>query len=339
MTQLSDIPPSQDPTHLLLIGLTKMGKSTYCAQAVLDGWPMLYIDSDNGLSALRNALAGNVEAQRRVYYFGTENPASFIESMLTAKGVFRWNITQDKEFQSFGSKPSDRVAEIRPTLIPSQLILTVDSWSAAALDAMEIGAANKRTELEKMVADNKAQGVYNDAGWRLTLLLAVLQKVSFHTIIQAHPAYYERLEKPANMKAADIKQGDMIVKDTIEIPLSCSKPHGFTMGKYFTDIGWLELNRMDERIIDFTARYGRISGGVVNRKGSIENLPFSKTFGLPVEPYDPDNQTWIRYLTAEEFTAEQEAAKSSKPKPAGVSASGVIQQKPAAPMMASLVKK
>lgn len=332
MTMLSDIPAELDPTHLLMIGQTKMGKSTYAADAVLAGWPMIYIDSDNGISALRRSLKENKEAMGRVMYIGTEKPCEFIEGFLN-NIVFRWNLTQDREYSSGTGKAGDNILEVRPGKMPSQMIMSVDSWSAVALDAMEIGAENKKTTLESMSGDNKMSQVYGDAGLRLTTLLAILQRVKFHTIVQAHPQFYERLERPAgSQKAEEIKQKDMIVKETTEIPLSCSKPHGFQMGKFFTDIGWLELNRMDERMLSFKVKKDRISGGTLNREGKIGEMGFAKTF-QPNPPKEIDFSSWSRYLTHEEFIAEREAAKESKSGPAGAPASGVIPSRPANPLL------
>lgn len=338
MTMLNEIPAELDPTHLLLIGQTKAGKSTYSAQAVLDGWPMVYIDSDNGLSALRRAMKGNEAAMSRVMYIGTEKPCEFLEGFLD-NPVYRWNLTQDREYAAISGKPGDKILEVRPALMPKRIILNVDSWSAISLDAMQIGADNKKTSLEDMANQNKSQQVYGDAALRLTKLLAILQRCGFHTIIQAHPTFYERYEKPLNKTTKETKQSDMILRESIEIPLSCSKPHGHSMGKFFTDIGWLELNRMDERILSFKAVQGRISGGTVATEGRVGEMSFSKLFQPnPPSGDEIDFTKWSRYLTHEEFVAEREAAKESKVKPAGASPSGVtatpvLPSKPANPLL------
>lgn len=336
MTKLSGIPASADPAHLLIIGETKSGKSTFCAQAVEDGWPMIYVDSDNGLSALRRALKTET-AMDRVFYFGTEHPADFLNGMLT-ESVFRWNLTKDALYSSGVGSSGDKLVQIYPSRIPVNMLLSVDSWSAVALDAMQIGAENKKTALEEMATENKAQQVYGAAGLKLTLLAAVLQKVPFHVIVQAHPTTFEKLEKPLNVQLKAAKQGEMMIREVIEVPLSSSKPHGRSLGKFFTDIGWLEIDRADRRNLDFTTKYGRVSGGTINKKGPIEEMSFSKLFGRP-PPYDPSTESqWIRYLTHDEFVAERAAATPVAPKPAGVSDAGVITKSPANPMAAFMKK-
>lgn len=301
----------------------------------MDGWHMIYVDSDNGLSALRRAFGDNAaKFMERVHYFGTEQAATFLEGM-TERAIFRWNETQDKEYSSVEAKPGDRIAEIKPGRIPRNMILAIDSWSAVALSAMMIGAENKKTELERMAEENKSQAVYGDAGIRLTKLLAVIQHAPFHVIVQAHPIVYEKLEKPINKLLKEVKQSEMMIRDTIEIPLSSSRPHGNSMGKFFNEIGWIELNNMHERVVDFTQYKHRISGGTLNAKGTIGEMSWNRTFGKGKPPLDyPEDSTWIRYLSHEEFLAERPA--NAQQKPAGAPA--VVPAKPVNPMMSMLAK-
>lgn len=307
MTKMDQIPATSDPWHLALIAQTKMGKSTYCADAAAVGWPMIYLDSDNGISALRHALRDRPEVMSRIFYFRTETPCVFLEKFVSER-VFRWNLDADEWFEAYKARPADRVVEIIPSRIPQQIVLTIDSWTAVALDAMMIGAENKKTKLEEMVAQNAAQGVYQDAWNRLNILLAIMQKLPFHTITQMHPAVFEKVEKPLNMKAKDIKQGDVVIREICEIPLSCSKPHGYSMGKYFTDIGWIEIDRTERITLDFKRRFGRISGGRLDDKKSIEEYSWGRIVGKPIFPYDPETDSrWIKYFTAEEFAASQPA--------------------------------
>lgn len=335
MQTLDQIPAQWDPTHLLLLGDTKMGKSTYVAQAALDGHTILYVDSDNGISALRRLLGNNVEAMRRVIYIPTKNPCGFLDGLLT-ESVFRWNIGEDKKFSSGTARKESLMLEMRPVRMPKSLILCADSWTSVALDAMEAGADSNKVSLEEM--GNSQMAVYGDANIKLTLLLAVIQHVKFNVIILGHGTFYERMEKPLGKQ--NYKMKDMILKETIKIPLSSSRPHGFTMGKYFTDIGWLELDRADRRILDYTPQFGRIGGGTINRKGGVEELSFNRTFGRGVKP-DPIelDSSWIKFQSTEEWIAENKTSTTPTPtKPAGTS-SGVLPSKPASTGIAELMKK
>src|SRR5882757_4538342 len=100
MPPLDKVPATNDPTHLLLIGDTKMGKSTYAAQCAIDGFKLIYVDSDNGISALRYEINRvKPAAMSNVMYFRTDHPAEFLKLFMDS-GIFRWNLTQDRMFSS-----------------------------------------------------------------------------------------------------------------------------------------------------------------------------------------------------------------------------------------------
>ena len=69
MPHIDELSPGSDPVHLLLIGDSKTGKSSYVADAILAGFNVVYFDSDNGLSALKFRLGSNAEARNRLHYF------------------------------------------------------------------------------------------------------------------------------------------------------------------------------------------------------------------------------------------------------------------------------
>lgn len=335
MTTLDQIPETEDPTHLLLVGDTKVGKSWYVTQCVKDGYLVIYVDSDNGISALRRALTK--EQQKNVIYLGTEKPARLVKNLLT-DSVFRWNITADKEMQSGLDKPDDKVVIMTPVNIPKGVILCVDSWSSVSLNAMGVSATANKTTLENMSNEGgKMQDVYGDAGMEATLICAVIQHCPFHVIVLAHGTIYERYEKPAGV--INPKQRDMILKETLKIPLSTSRPNGWTMGKYFTDIGWLEIDVQERRMLDYKARHGRVGGGTVNKLDTVENLAFSKTFAPPPDPRPELDPEWIRYTTVAEFAAARKSTSLpiSPARPAGPS-DGVI-AKPATTTMNALLQK
>lgn len=332
MTRLSDIPATADPVHLLLLGETKLGKSTYVAQMIEDGYFVVYVDADNGISAVRHHLRNKPHLLQNVLYYKTENPYKFVDGFLS-DGMFRWNLTTDAKFASALSTPTDQIVEVIPSKMPKNIVLVVDSWSSMALDAMEIGADKKNVSLEDM--GNESESVYGVAGMRLRLVCAVLQHAKFHVVVLAHHTYFERFERPPGV-AGTIKRKDMILKETTKIPLSSSRPNGLEMGKYFNQIGWLEVDRGGRRMLDFTTEYGRIGGGTPNRKDVIENMSFSKLFG-PVPPLPSVDESWIRYMTAEEFAAKQAASKPAAP--AGVSASGVVSATPVTKSVSSMLLK
>jgi hypothetical protein len=336
MTKLGDIPASHDPVHLLLIADSKMGKSVYGAQAVVDGWRMIYVDADNGLSAMRYVFKGNREYEDRVLYFRTNHPCKFIEDMLTSS-IFRWNITQDEKFTSSKAIDSDEIVEMWPEKFPRNFILNIDSWTSVALDAMGISAADRKTTIEDMDEYN-SEGVYGGASRKLTLLCAILQHVKFHVIVQAHGVWYERLEKkPGNVKESS-KRNEMQIKETVKVPQSSSKPHGYSMGKYFNQIGWIELDPASRRQLDFKVEVGRLGGGTPDKREALKEMEFAKLFGKPESYGDspwPDPAA-IRYSTFAEWKSRQE---STAPKPTGVTAVGTIAKTPAQQTVSAMLKK
>ncbi len=310
------------PTHLLLIGDTKTGKSTYVAQAAIDGATVFYLDSDNGLSALKRALAGHEDAWDRVIHVPTDTPATFIDEMFNT-GRFRWNLTSDRTFSRMSSQPDDDILEVIPSKMPPGLLFCVDSWTSVALDAMIEGAAKKSLKLSEL--QNDGQAIYGDANRKLTLICAIIQHMKCDVVVQAHRGFYERYEKPLN-HVGPVKQKDMVLKETIEIPLSSSRPHGLEIGKYFTDIGWLEINRMDERVISFKPKYQRVSGGTINKEGSLKELSYKNCFGIKQAEI---SDSWIRSKKASEIIAAASGASTGN--------DSAIPAKPASSKLSNLI--
>lgn len=285
MTTLDMLPQeAPDPIHQLLIADSKLGKSTYAAQAAKDGFTLLYIDSDNGLSALRKHLAGDKAAMSRVYYIRTSHPAAFLEELINSQKVMRWNLTADTMFSSMMAKPADSFIEIDAQKLQAarDVILVIDSWTSTASDAMGIGAEKAGVALTDM--SNEMQKVYGNAFHRLTYILQVLQKAPFHVLVLAHGAYYERYEKSPGKALREIKQGDMILKETIRVPISSSRPHGVEMVKYFNHTAWLTMDRVGRVQIDYTRAYDRVGGGPPNIICPLDEFPFKKLLPLTVIP-------------------------------------------------------
>lgn len=297
-------------THLLLCADTKMGKSDYVANAIRDGFFGIYIDADNGLNTLKKILPPGSDGRKRLKYIRTAKPYYFMMAFVESKGVFRWNLTQDAAFLSATAKPDDDVVEMWPAKIPPGVLFSLDSWTSTAFDAMEKAATDNSVSLADM--KGKGQDVYGDANVRLTTLLQVLQKVRFHTIVQAHAEFYELMEKPPGVN--NVKQKDMIIKDTLMIPKSCSRAHGYGMGKFFNEIGWLIVNRFDKQVLDFRKMKGRIGGGTPDGEGDPrKEFSFKNLFAEPVEFSEEEVSRFYNEYKASEFVAPQAAAKAPAP--------------------------
>lgn len=294
-------------THMLLVGGTKMGKSDYPVQAAIDGFTVLYFDKDNGLATISTATANHIEARKRIHYFNPVNFATAVEAFLT-QPIFRYNV-RTKDVPNFSDKPDDRIVEIYPAKIPKGVIFVLDSWTSLCLSIMQNKADQNKVSLTDI--DKYSREIYGGSGFLATQLATLLQNVPFHSIVIGHPGIFERKEKPENKTAGMIGEKDMIVRETTEVVISTSLPHGATLGKFFNQIGWLTVNRMNARVLDFRVEQGRMGGGTPNDVGDPrKEYRFSRLFG-PVPTY-PDESIWMREMTTEEMKAKAQASSGIK---------------------------
>lgn len=308
--------------HLLLIGTTKVGKSTYAADAAIAGFRVLYIDADNGTSALKYRLKDHPEARKRVHVVPTSRPAAFMTAFFQVKkGRLVWNQKLDYQYTASlkNQFPDDPAIVLTPSNMPKDLVIVLDSWTALSTNALEMGATNNGVEMIDM--KDAMQSVYGDANVRATVVANGIQKHQSHWIVIAHDTFYERWEKPDGATGR-IKQNEMILQETIQIPSSTSRPHGYSMASRFNYIGWLVLDRAGRVNLDFTRRPDRIGGGPPNTKELVNKLQMADLVGsVPTDP--GESADWIRKTTIEEFlpvsktkkdaVAPQAAATPAKP--------------------------
>ena len=285
---LDDRPAVDEAVHLLLIADSKAGKSVYAAQAAADGFTVIYIDSDNGASALQYALKDKPDARKRVFYIPTNRPSTFITNFLrsTAQRPMFWIPRLEQLWNKILKLEDDEVVwKFAASEIPKQWVLDIDSWTSTAADALGIGAFDQEAKL----LEGTDQGIYGEASSKLTYICNMIQKVPYHVIIQAHGTKYEVYDKP-NGAQGQVKQRDMILRETKEVPVSSSRPHGETMVSRFNHIGWLYVNALGGTDIDFSRRPGRVGGGPPNKKDKVENLSFLKLVGGV--PATATSDTW-----------------------------------------------
>jgi hypothetical protein len=288
-TTFDDLPATDDPVHLLGIADSKAGKSVYGAQAAIDGFRVIYIDADNGASALRFMMKDKPEARKRVSYLSTTRPMTFLTNFLRSTPVrpMFWMPDRNQLWSKMlpGVADSERVWKFAASEIPKQWLLVTDSWTSVASDALGIGSADQAAELLK----GTDQGIYGEANANLTYICNLLQKVPYHVYVMAHGTKYEVYDKPAGSSGV-VKQRDMILRETKEVPVSSSRPHGETMVSRFNHIGWFYVNNLGETEIDFTRKPGRVGGGPPNRKTKVQDLSFAKLCGGV--PEDVTCDTW-----------------------------------------------
>lgn len=310
MSTLADMQESNSinaAVHLMLCGPSKNGKTRYIAEWIRDGGHCLYVDNDNGLNTLYRILQNDKEALARVLYIPTKSLYFFMTYFFARKTLI-WNKTRDDLYSPTGSSPEDQLLILQIDKIPYGVLFAFDSWTSATLTLLGDSADKNNVEMESF--NEKGQMVYGDASRRANVLLTLIQGFKHHVVVQSHPDFYERMEKPKGVN--NVKQKDMIIKENIQIPISVSRPHGFQMAKYFNEFGWMYVNNLGKFVLDYEQKADRIGGGTLMRKGDPSTeLRLSQTL-IPIKNVGMD---WYRSLTVAEYKAEQPAP---TPKPAQV---------------------
>lgn len=312
MPRLDQVEEEQGVVHLLLIADSKMGKSTYAAEAAIAGFHLIYLDSDNGLSALNAAINKEkdaLEIKKRVDYFRITHPRLFLQLFLrsSAKRPLFWCPSKNK---AVNAKTPD-MAEDEPiwvfnsTAIPASSVLVIDSWTSLSQDALQ----QLRSDQSAPLLEGTDQGIYGEAKASVDYFANILQSVPYHVIVQAHPTRYEVYEKPANTSGADMKQKDMKLVDTYEVPVSTSRVAGLDMGKRFNHIGWLNITPTGTVEIDFTRKPRRVGGGPPNKKARTNELNFLEVVKiskgpLPYSvPFNESELPWFQEITFKDLKA------------------------------------
>lgn len=299
---------THDPKHLLLIGPTKFGKTHYSVAAANAGYELLYIDKDNGLTTIRKDATS--DGLSRIHHFNPPSMIDFVEKLLMSE-VVRWNTRINDEYASRTALPDDEIVEIYPMRMDKGVILVLDTWTSLAWSALEAKAKDLNIDLTDV--DKWGREVYGTSGFRLTRIAKILQTSPFHQIVMAHNQYYELKEKPPGIVQA-VKEKDMIIRGTVEIPVSSSGPHGYSIGPYFNEIGHLVLNNLEKRAIDFTLKKGRLGAGTPNAILDPNDAgSWAALWGKP-PVRDPNTKPWIDYFSAKDFEARRAAVAANAPR-------------------------
>lgn len=311
--------------HLLLMGNTKTGKTRYVVEAIRDGYECIYVDNDNGLTTIQDSLSSTPDAFKRLHYFNPGDMEAFVAEFLTA-GVFRYNESRRNVYDPTNAAPGDKLCEIYPGRIPQRVIFALDSWTSLSYKSLRNQAVRKSIDLADI--DKFSREIYGGSGFQITRIAQLLQTVPFGVIALAHGANYERKKKPVGVRASEVKEADMVIVETMMVPISTSLPHGYTIGKHFDEIGNLSVKPVSNaREISFMISADQISGGTPNSKGDpLTTHRFSTLFGKSPTPIE-NEPPFIKYTTVAELRAATQAAKAAAAPP----------PKPTAPAAAPLV--
>jgi hypothetical protein len=312
---MSEIQEDTDnPVHLLLIAPSKVGKSTYCAEAARDGFHLIYLDSDNGRSAIHAfAQKNNVtHVLDNINYFRLTHPSEFLRNLLNSstKRPFVWMPNRNVPFATGvtrlpDAKPEEEAWVMAANLIPASAVMVVDSWTSVTQE--QLGQLRPDQNQPLLNTENK-QAVYGEAKNESDFICNVLQAAPYHVIVQAHSTRYEIYEKPAG--STNAKQKEFKLLETIEVPVATSNPSGLAMAKRFNHIGLLSVQPTSEVMIDFRRYPDKVSGGPPGVKDLTSKLTFKKLVtdakGRMPLPTDDYSKWFIKTTYAEIDSAVKE---------------------------------
>ena len=271
------MPPSLTLMHALILGEEKAGKTSWLLDAAEEGFNVLMMDGDVAQQAIARL---SPKAKSRVFYMdvgdnlvGEVDPRMIqtVADFMTATR-FLWNDRTQREYSRTKDPHNeegfaeDEIWEIRPGRLDHNWVLGIDSWTTLSYSAM----LAKAQDLGESIADVEKieRSIYSGVGNRLTNILVTQQKAPCHTVVIGHPQQYEKRKAESGKTVREaMKENDQVIEWTKMIPASSSNPHGHKMGKYFSDIGWIDVDKFGKRVINFTKSGERTSGGNINSKG------------------------------------------------------------------------
>lgn len=269
MPRGDNIPPSMSLLKALILGDPKAGKSDWALKAAQAGFNVLYLDGDVGIQTIAEQTQA---AKSRIYYMDVADDMlgdSFDPKMIAHISDFMtsttmlWNDTHQRPYSAKSDAnpegSADEIWEIKPARLDHTWVVVMDSWTTLSYSAMLAKAQDMGVEIADMEKIDRA--IYSGVGNRLTNMLATIQKMPCHVVVIGHPAEYAKTRNPDKEILKGVKELDKITEWTRMIPKSSSNPHGLTMGKFFSDIGWIDVDKWGKRKLSFKLTNERVSGG------------------------------------------------------------------------------
>lgn len=281
MPRGDNMPPSLALMHALILGDEKAGKTTWLLEAAEAGFNVLILDGDVAQQAIARLSS---KAKSRIFYMdvgddlvGEIDPKMIqtVADLLTTP-VYLWNDRTQNQYSRVRDPHTanaegvetadDEIWELRIAKLDHNWVLGVDSWTTLSYSAM----LAKAQDMGESISDVEKieRSIYSGVGNRLTNILVTQQKTSCHSVVIGHPAQYEKKKAAAGLTVKEgMKENDQIIEWNKMIAKSSSNPHGYSMGKYFSDIGWIDVDKWGKRVINFMKTSERTSGGNLNSKG------------------------------------------------------------------------
>jgi len=305
MPRMSEDTPRSTLMKLLLVGDSKIGKTYYAALAAKAGFNILYLDGDVGATTISSMVRSGIlsaEDASRIYLIdcrdtiaGGKRDTRFVEFIneFTSSIKFRWNETENRLARR---NDTGEIWEICPAKMGEGDLIIMDSWTAYAESVMLWCARANSVDIAS-ASTSEMRPVYQGGGLKTTEMLQVIRSLPCHMIAVGHPDEYQHTTNPDGRKVGAVKEVDKVIEWTKGVAKSTSKPQGLQMGKYFTDVGWMELSPDGkERRISFKPSNDRVVGGHFSEVKSIEEYSFAnmiKQIGGRL-PTSNDATSWLK---------------------------------------------
>lgn len=242
---------------LLLIGDSGAGKDHWICEAAEAGFNVILNDGDVATQTVNRRKENgdyffSEEARNRIFIFDFTDKMLkplFQENILAwikARPSFMWDDTNQKLANPRKDDLSEStVWEVTPSKFTSRDIWVIDTWTSLMQSVkQEVG---NRTGVDIGQMDRADQSVYASYRNRADQILSVIKGAPCHVVVLAHPEEYAKMKKERGKQKRQAQQEVEFIK---AVPLSCSKPHGRTMGGNFSEVLWIESNSLGKRFID-----------------------------------------------------------------------------------------
>lgn len=302
----------------LIIALGKVGKTHWAAMAAAAGFNVLYMNGDVATPTIKRLP---LEAKKRIYLMevgdtavnGVRQPTFYnVVSDFVKTPVYRWNDTQGKP-RALGDPDDDEMWEIRPGRLDHKMLWVIDSWTSLC-ESMAVAASAQIGLNLGTATTEQMRPIYQACGTRANELLQLIRLAGCHVIVLAHPDEFQHKTPPEGLTLKECKEHMMVIDWTKWIPKSVTKPHGFSISKYFTDVAWLELSPSGtQRMLDFRPDPDKIIGGHFDK---MKNADTEYTFAnlvreiggfVPNLMEPPVIDSWLNITTQAQIKANAAA--------------------------------
>lgn len=325
---------SADPglAKALIIGDGKCGKTDWAARAAMAGFNVLYLDGDVGAATINNMIRhGRLtkEAANRIYLMNWADTildgmrdTKFTETWNEFSSVieFRWNDTQGRQAARNDSS-SDTIWAIKPGRMGADTVLVMDSWTGFT-DSIMLAAGRACSVDIATASTTEMRPVYQASGLKATQALQLIRSIKCNVIIIAHPDEFTKTTRKDGTILGKVKEIDQTIEWTKMIPKSTSKPHGFQMPKYVTDVLWLGASPSGKRIVDARLDANKVSGGHWDDRKDTEEYSFAnlvKEVGGRVPDGSQGTDSWLKIAEgAAQGAIEEVPADASAPRAAPI---------------------